>query len=200
VRKAIEVLMGEHRLIEQALGSLETYAAQIRRGTPALRQVVGDYTAFFQGFADACHHGKEEEILFRRMIERGFPREAGPLAVMYHEHELGRAHVRRLREIAAGPGEAATRETPLLLDQAEAFVLLLRQHILKEDNILYPMALRLLLAEELEALDAEFEEFDARARTDGSYERLRALADQLFARFPPDPQRLRAAAPLAFCG
>ncbi len=95
MQKAIEVLMGEHRLIEQALGSLETYALEIVADAPPRRDVVGEYAAFFGGFADACHHGKEEDILFQRMVERGLPREVGPLAVMYHEHELGRAHVRR---------------------------------------------------------------------------------------------------------
>ena len=65
----IEVLMGEHRLIEEVLGSLETHAAQVRAGAPLAREVVGDYAAFFRGFADSCHHGKEEDILFAAMVE-----------------------------------------------------------------------------------------------------------------------------------
>ena len=101
MEKAIEVLMGEHRLIEQVLGSLETYALEIVADAPPRREVIGEYAAFFGGFADACHHGKEEDILFQRMVERGLPREVGPLAVMYHEHELGRAHVKALAAIAA---------------------------------------------------------------------------------------------------
>jgi hemerythrin-like domain-containing protein len=80
VAKAIEILMGEHRLIEQVLGSLETYVVGIEQGEAPERQTLADYAAFFRGFADACHHGKEEDLLFQRMIERGFPREAGPLA------------------------------------------------------------------------------------------------------------------------
>jgi hemerythrin-like domain-containing protein len=76
VERAIEVLMGEHRLIEQALGSLETYAVEIRAGAPVLRDVIADYAAFLRGFADELHHGKEEDILFQRLIDRGFAREA----------------------------------------------------------------------------------------------------------------------------
>ena len=57
MQKAIEVLMGEHRLIEQALGSLETYAVEVRAGAPALGEVIADYARFFSGFADRCHHG-----------------------------------------------------------------------------------------------------------------------------------------------
>jgi hemerythrin-like domain-containing protein len=199
VHKAIEVLTAEHRLIEQALGSLETYADTIRAGAPALREVVGDYARFLGGFADACHHGKEEDILFRRMIERGFPREAGPLAVMLHEHELGRSHVRALSDLAAAPGELAEADAKRLLGHVDAYVPLLRQHILKEDRCLYPMALQCLSGAELDAMNTEFETFEARLFADGSHDRLRALAERLSERFRPDAGRM-AAAGLAACG
>ncbi len=104
MEKAIEVLMNEHRLIEQALGSLESYGAAVGEGFSPGRELIGEYAAFFRGFADSCHHGKEEDILFQRLVERGFPRDAGPLAVMLHEHELGRRHVASLHALAEGPG------------------------------------------------------------------------------------------------
>jgi hemerythrin-like domain-containing protein len=200
VQKAIDVLMGEHRLIEQALGSLETFTGDVAAGLDPERSLVADYAAFFRGFADACHHGKEEDILFRRLMERGMPRETGPLAVMYHEHEIGRSHVGTISSIGTGDGALALRETRQLVEHSEAFVPLLRLHILKEDQILYPMAGRLLTAAELDAMDVEFETFEARARKDGSHDRLRELADRLIRRFPPDPGRMAVAAQLTPCG
>ena len=200
MEKPIEVLMGEHRLIEQALGSLETYVMEMVAKAPPHREVIGEYAAFFGGFADACHHGKEEDILFQRLVERGLPRHAGPLAVMYHEHEVGRAHVKALAALAAGTGEPDSRETGLFIDHAGAYVPLLRQHVLKEDNILYPMALQMLTGPELDAMSTEFEKFDARIRADGSYDRLHALADRLASRFRPDPARMAVASQMAHCG
>jgi len=197
VNKAIEVLMDEHRLIEQVLGSLETFAAEIEGGLRPERRLLADYGAFFREFADAGHHGKEEDILFRRMNERGVPRETGPVAVMLYEHKAGRGHVSALRQVGDGAGPLAAAETQLVLESASAFVPLLRAHIQKEDRILYPMAVRLLTGSDMDAMEAEFAAFDARLRADGSYDRLHGLADRLTAAFRPDPA-LPAAAPA--CG
>jgi hemerythrin-like domain-containing protein len=199
VQKAIEVLMDEHRLIERALGSLESYAAAVGAAEPLHRGVVGEYAAFLRGFADECHHGKEEDILFQRLLEHGLPRQVGPLAVMFHEHDLGRAHVRTLIEIAERPGSVAPSEGQEFLACAGEYVPLLRQHILKEDNVLYPLALGMLTGPELDAMNSQFEEFEARFHADGSYERLQALAERLTDRFRPDPSRTPSPAVHACC-
>jgi hemerythrin-like domain-containing protein len=200
VHKSIEVLMNEHRLIEQVLGSLETLGAQMDDGLSPERAILRDYASFFRDFADAAHHAKEEDVLFQRMCERGFPRESGPIAVMLHEHVVGRGHVSVLRQTGAGEGPVSAVQTQLVLESARAFVPLLRAHIQKEDRILYPMALRLLTGPELDTIESAFEAADARRRADGSLDRLHALADRLTSAFRPDPARMAAAAGLVGCG
>jgi hemerythrin-like domain-containing protein len=200
VTKAIEILMNEHRLIEQVLGSLETYATEVERGLAVERKLVADYAAFFRGFADACHHGKEEDILFQRLVERGMPREAGPIAVMLHEHQLGRRHVGALRQVGEREGPLVVAERQTLLENASGFVPLLRTHILKEDRILYPMAEQILTGSELESMEQSFASFEAQWRADGSYDRLQRLAEALRTAFRPDAERMAAAADLLPCG
>jgi hemerythrin-like domain-containing protein len=199
VTRAIEILMGEHRLIEQVLGSLETYVVGIGDGLQPERRMLADYAGFFRDFADACHHGKEEDLLFRRMMERGFPRETGPLAVMFHEHVLGRARVATLRELSQAEGPLAAVEVQLAVESSQAFIELLRAHILKEDGILYPMAERLLSGPELDALETDFDKLQKGMQADGSLDRLHALADRLVAGFQPDPARMAEAARMGGC-
>jgi hemerythrin-like domain-containing protein len=199
VTKAIEILMQEHRQIEQVLGSLETWVVEVERGRAAEREALADYAAFFRGFADTCHHGKEEDLLFQRMLERGFPRETGPLAVMFHEHVLGRARVKALGELGAAQGPLLPLEVQAAVENAGSFVELLRAHILKEDGILYPMAERLVSGPELDALETDFAGFEKTMRADGSLDRLHALADALVARFRPDPVRMAEAARVVGC-
>lgn len=198
--KAIDVLMTEHRLIERVLGSLESFGAAVEGGLVVERSIVSDYAGFFRGFADAYHHGKEEDILFQRMIERGFPTETGPLAVMLYEHEQGRARVAVLRQVGHGEGAVAAAEKRALLISAHEFIPLLRQHIMKEDRILYPMAAQLLTGPEFDAMETAFEAFEKRAGGEGSADRLRALAERLESAFAPDPERMAAAAMMSPCG
>lgn len=185
MHQTIATLVQEHGLIERVLGSLEAYSGEVRAGEACRRETIGEFARFFRGFTDVHHHGKEEDILFRRMVEQGFPREAGPLAVMFHEHDLGRAHVHAFVELASGDGDMRAEEQRLLLEHADTYVPFLRQHILKEDRVLYPIALDLLKPPELDAMNAEFEAKDARARADGSYDALHALADLLIAGHRP---------------
>jgi hemerythrin-like domain-containing protein len=200
MHQSIDVLMVEHRRIETVLGSLETFCIDVEAGLAPDRAVLADYAAFFRGYADASHHGKEEDVLFARMIERGFSRESGPVAVMLYEHVVGRRHVGALRQAGEAPGPVSAVETQLVLEHASAFVPHLRAHIQKEDRILYPMALRLLTGSELDAILTEFESFDAGRRADGTYDRLEDLADRLAAAFRPDPARMAAAENLVACG
>lgn len=200
MQKVVEILMEEHRLIERVLGSLESFRVGVEGGLRPERPLVADYAAFFRGFADAYHHGKEEDILFQRLIERGFSRDSGPVAVMLHEHRVGRAHVAALRQLGGGTGEIEDAERLELLTHGSDFVALLRQHILKEDRILYPMALQVLTGPELDVMETEFEAFEKRLEGEGARDRLVGLADRLVASFPPDPERLAMAAAGPACG
>jgi hemerythrin-like domain-containing protein len=199
VHKAIQVLMDEHRLIEKVLASLEAYAVAIRGGRRLERSECASFAEFFRSYADACHHGKEEDLLFRRMIDFGFPKDSGPIAVMLYEHTVGRGHVGALREIGGASGPSGDGEQATFVDHAEAYVPMLLSHIQKEDGILYPMALRVLPEDELVRLAEQYEEFQAKAVGAPAYEEMQRLAERLIERHPFPAGRLEAAAPVG-CG
>ena len=187
--RAIDDLMQEHRLIEKVLDALERFALGIRAGDPGERRTAADFATFLREFADRCHHGKEEDRLFVRMTASGFPADRGPIAVMLSEHVEGREHVAGLVAIGAGSGPLSADERNSLADHALAYVPLLRSHILKEDHILYPMAVQSLPAEEMQRLAAEFDAFEAEVVGPARHAELRALAASLLQAFPPAPPR-----------
>ncbi len=134
--KSIEWLVTEHDLIERALTVLEMVVARIESGQPVPDGFPRWAPQFFQQFADQCHHAKEEDLLFPLLKLRGIPQAWGPIGCMLQEHELGRDCVRRMRKAS----EAAELDGPAFSAAANEFIPLLRQHINKENNVLYQMA------------------------------------------------------------
>src|SRR6185436_17048913 len=95
--RVTDVLRSEHEVIQQVLDCLERLAERASANARLDVQLVERALEFLVTFADRCHHGKEEGILFPALIERGLPSRAGPIAVMLQEHDVGRAATAKMR-------------------------------------------------------------------------------------------------------
>ena len=139
-----QTLVNEHRLILRMIALLEKYAALTAAGNYSNWQFYLDGVDFIRNYADRFHHAKEEEILFEALITNGMPRENSPIAAMLMEHDQGRKYVRGMEEAAqkALAGEAG--QEAVLAEHAISYANLLREHIAKEDDILYPLAERVI--------------------------------------------------------
>ncbi len=181
--KATEILSSEHRIIEQVLDCLERMAARVESGEALVEEHARNAVDFFRNFADRCHHGKEEAHLFPAMEAKGFPRNGGPIGVMLHEHELGRGHIRGMDAAiaAAAAGDAQARRK--FIHHAQAYVDLLRQHIGKEEHVLFRLADGAMTTEDQTALLAAFARVEAEEMGAGTHEKFLALADQLADRY-----------------
>jgi len=175
MEKATDALKQEHRIIEKVLAVLEGLTERAESPLEIWQKAYD----FIRNFADQCHHHKEEKILFPALEKRGIPSEGGPIHTMLMEHEEGRAYVRGVSEaleLAKTDPEAAT---PALFENARAYLLLLRQHILKEDEILFHLADEVLTAEDQKKLMCEFEEHEAKEIGGGLHERYLKIAEEL---------------------
>ena len=145
MRDPFEELSDEHRVIEKVLGALE--AAAHREMPPAF---YAKALEFISNFSDGVHHAKEEERLFTYLETRGMPRDYGPISVMLFEHDSGRRHVEAMREfLADGNMDDLRRESV-------AYSALLRDHIEKEDTVLFSMGRAMLTPEEIAEIGEGF--------------------------------------------
>jgi hemerythrin-like domain-containing protein len=178
-----DVLMSEHRVIEQVLSCLEKMAARAVEDGTLDRSSARQAVDFFQTFADHCHHAKEENHLFPLMEARGFSRSQGPTGVMLAEHEMGRECLRGMAAAIDPAAEGDTDAVRLFADHARNYVDLLRQHILKEDQRLFPMANHRLTGEDQQALLRAFADVEDRDLHAGTHEKYLHVADDLARRF-----------------
>jgi hemerythrin-like domain-containing protein len=174
--RATEVLSDEHRVIERVLAVVEKLAdAPVERSLDSWKKALD----FFSHFADQCHHFKEEQVLFPAMEERGIPRAGGPIGMMLMEHEEGRGLVRSMLAaitLVDGKNEAAKE---ILVDKAKAYLRLLKDHIQKEDEILFKIADDVIPADGQKALLRSFGEYEAKEIGEGIHEKYLKLVKEL---------------------
>jgi hemerythrin-like domain-containing protein len=131
MRSPTDILRDEHRVILHALLTLESAAEQLAAGGALPEGRWTGMIAWLRAFADRNHHAKEEKVLFPAMIRAGVPDDGGPIAVMLEEHAEGRALLATMYTAAEPADQAAA---------AHRYIRLLRDHIDKENEVLFPLA------------------------------------------------------------
>ena len=182
---ATQTLRKEHDAILRMIDATEQTAHRIDHNEAVPARVLSNLQEFFQLFADRCHHGKEEDLLFPLLEGKGLPRIGGPVGVMLMEHEEGRALVRTMAETAkayAGGNQEAGKQWA---GAAQRYAALLRQHIMKENEVMFVMAERLLSDEEQRELAEAFEKLEVEKMGAGTHERLHAMMEKLLAEVMP---------------
>ncbi len=176
--KATETLMEEHEVIMRVLDALEQEVDWAREGKSSPEFFL-DASDFIKGFAHGCHHAKEEGVLFKYMEAAGVPSEGGPIGVMLSDHEQGRLFTRQMRAAALRWQQGDASAVNDVAENATGYIQLLRGHIFKENNILFPMADRAIPAAKHDAVNEAFDRVEHEETGAGVHEKYLALAEKL---------------------
>jgi hemerythrin-like domain-containing protein len=153
-------LIDEHECIKSMLNIIEKIVNDIEKGEELNTEHFEKIIDFIKGFADKNHHHKEEDILFPAMVKQGIPNEGGPIAVMLHEHQSGRNYVKGMSEAFDDFKNGNKTAINNVVSNAINYVQLLRNHIEKENNILFKMAEKVLNEEEQQKIFDAFEKVE----------------------------------------
>jgi hemerythrin-like domain-containing protein len=174
MRAPTEILRDEHRVILRALVSLHAAAGRLEAGGGLPEGLWAGMIGWLRAFADRNHHAKEENALFPAMVKAGVPAGGGPIDVMLEEHAEGRALLAAME--TGPPGERVAA--------AHRYVTLLRDHIDKENGLLFPLADAVLderaqaeVGRELVSLDVECGEAADLARAEEAATRFAAALE-----------------------
>lgn len=113
-----------------------------------------------KNFADIIHHAKEESMLFPLLIQKVFSANQGPVAVMLSEHVEGRSFVRGMENGINLYKQGDANSLQIVKRNMKGYIDLLRNHISKENNVLFPMAAKILTLEENKSLLDRFKAFE----------------------------------------
>jgi hemerythrin-like domain-containing protein len=177
--KATQQLKDEHEGIKLMLNIIDSISNSMENGKELNTDHFEKILDFLKVFVDKCHHGKEEDILFPDLEVHGLPKEGGPIAVMLHEHQMGREHIKSMNiafnEFKSGNKLAIAR----IISGSRDYVELLRNHIEKENNILFMMADKALNESEQSKLFDDFEKMEIEKIGLGKHEEYHKLLKEL---------------------
>jgi hemerythrin-like domain-containing protein len=114
-----------------------------------------------KNYADRFHHAKEEKIFFPQMANKGFSLEQGPIAVMLHEHSEGRNYVKGMDREIENYKNGNTAALVKINEHIQGYIVLLRNHISKENNLLFRMADNAFSEKEHQDLLEKFAEIES---------------------------------------
>jgi len=159
-------LVDEHRLILRMIALLERNAKLTAEDRFTNWHFYLDGVDFIRNYADRFHHAKEEDVLFEALVKNGMPRENSPIAAMLMEHDQGRLHVGAMEAAARAALNGETGQVGIIAEHALAYAELLRGHIGKEDDILYPLAERVIPDTMRDAIIAGYAAAEAKTSAD----------------------------------
>jgi hemerythrin-like domain-containing protein len=181
---ATALLRAQHRLILKVVAAFER--ATCHDGLLPPVHEVGAFITFFRLFTDACHHGKEEDLLFAAMEDRGMGGVGGPIDAMREEHRFGRALVRAMNEAVPKLSTAPAEARAAFRSNAAAYVDFIRGHIAREDDGLFEVADNRIEGPACAALCDAYETVCSRRFEGLTMAQLERMADELIASYPAD--------------
>ena len=169
--KATKDLRKEHDAILYVLQILDQMMLSKSSEEKSQLRYYDELIYFLKTFVDKCHHGKEENYLFKELVKKGIPDEGGPVGIMLQEHAQGRNFIAQMSQCLNekdinGFNNAAARYRDLL-----------RSHIEKEGNVLFQVADNVIDETEQDIMFEKFEKFEENIIGHGVHEKLHAMID-----------------------
>ena len=131
----VDFLMQEHRIIERMIPPIKNELSKIKETKEVNPEFIDITIDFIRTYADHCHHGKEEGILFRELAKKKLAGEHDTIMKeLINEHVYARTATSNLEKAkdnyVNGNTEARNDVWKFLNDLAEFYP----KHIKKEDK------------------------------------------------------------------
>ena len=158
----VEILMAEHENIVRFADIMKIKCCNVLEGEVVDTKLFREAIDFVRNYADKHHHGKEEQILFERMLAK-----LGPVAEklvkmgMLVEHDLGRLYMTELEAALNRYDENKNTENKLdILTNMTGYIDLIKRHAGKENAVVFCFADIIIKDEDKAFVDQKTKEFE----------------------------------------
>jgi len=177
--KSTSALIKDHESITLMMNIMNSISDDIQKNNVLNIEHIEKVIEFLKVFADKCHHGKEEKLLFPELEHCGIPKENGPIGVMLYEHQIGRGYIKSINDALEKYKEGDKKAMYQITDEMKKYINLLTSHIYKENNILFPMADNVLTNELDDRLFEKYQKLESEEIGSGKHEEFHKMLGML---------------------
>ena len=158
-KSPVQDLRNEHSAISIILSVMKKVATRLKNREEVKKEHLEKIVEFLINFADKCHHGKEEEILFPEVIK-----DISNLVLVNEllgEHKAGRDYIHGMAQ-SLKYYDTGNPDAYHIATNMEGYIFLLTEHIKKESKSLFPIVnkqipenIQIKMEEQFEALERD---------------------------------------------
>jgi hemerythrin-like domain-containing protein len=177
--ESTDILIAEHGLIRQALGSLSLARNKLERNGRPQKSFFEKGIDFCRNFADRFHHFKEENLMFGMLALKEECDLDSEMIALRYQHERNRHFIRQMENVLDPYADGDDIATTTLLENLASYISLLKRHIHREDHLFFKMAERGFSDDEDIVLLEHFKIEEQRMGGRAFFEKSRALVREM---------------------
>jgi len=178
-----ENLKNEHNDIKELLKIMSKIAKNIKSNEVFYTSDVEDIIDFLNFFIDRSHHGKEE-LFYSKLEQAEIFKGSESLSVLLYEHTLARNYLKEIYSCVENCKIGNAFSGEMLADSLNNYVILLRNHIQKEEETIFPVVDNELSTDKQNELSVKFKSIEASIVQHSFHDHYHKLLEQLQIKYP----------------
>jgi hemerythrin-like domain-containing protein len=175
-KRPIQDLKEEHGGIITMLGVMKKVAIRLKNREEVKKEHLEKIVEFLRNFADKCHHGKEERILFPEVVKNESNLQL--INELLGEHKTGRDYIRGIDE-SLEYYDIGSPDAYHIAINMEGYIFLLTEHIRKESKSLFPIVDKQIPDKVQLEIEEQFDILERDVIGEGKHEEYHGLLNDL---------------------
>ena len=155
-----ENLINEHKEINELLNILSKISDKIKSKDVFYTNDVEEIVDYLILLINKSHHGKEDGVFYPELMQSGISKEIAPLSIINYEHTLSRRYLKEIVSCVVNCKIGNDFSGEMLAESITNYVVVIKNHIKREEEIVFPMAEKLLSVDKKNEIAKKFENID----------------------------------------
>lgn len=179
-----ENLTKEHKKINELLDIMSKIALKIKSNDVFYPNDVEEIVDYLIIIIDNNHHGKEDGVFYPELISSGIPKETAPLSIINYEHTTAKRYLKDISSCVVNCKIGNDFSGELLADSLTNYVTVTKNHIQREEEIVFPIANEVLSVEKQNEILQRFDEIEQRNISNSFNDHFNKLLNKLKIKYP----------------